>query len=604
MSVRWISCALLAALVPMTPALAEDPPTTADVEITGHIVRPEKIDPAKSDISVLKVPTGFHLERFAEGLINPRILAVGPDGTVYATRRSVGDVVMLKDTDGDGKADIVRTVASRPNMHGIAIDGRKAYLVTIKEIYVTDIASDGSFGPLTRIVDDLPDAGQHADRTIAVGADGMLYVSVGSTCNVCIEDNPENATMLQVKPDGGSRRIIASGLRNTIGFAFRPATGEMYGWDHGIDWLGDNAQPEEMNLIKDGHKYGWPYIYGMGEKNIQHDPPGSITHEEWARASDNPVMIHTAHAAPMQFAFYTGDQFPAEYRGDAFIAFHGSWNRNPPSGYEVLRVHFEDGKPKSLEPFLTGFLTQSADGKYGTSAGPFGVAVGNDGSLFIGDDANGAIYRITYKNAQTAQVTNATDKPSTSAALAEQDTPKELATAILGTEPADIKVTSPAFADGAKMDIRYSAYGENVSPELNWTSGPQARCPMLFCSKIQMHRSRSLSSTGSYTTCRPTRRICAKGCLAHRRSPIRRMHGKDGIPAAQLDTPARGRPTLLRITTIFNSSPSIPSLILSREPVAKRCWTRCKAMFFHGGSLSACFRNRYCRKLGTASWRN
>ena len=207
----------------MTPALAEDPPTTADVEITGHIVRPEKIDPAKSDISVLKVPTGFHLERFADGLINPRILAVGPDGTVYATRRSVGDVVMLKDTDGDGKADIVRTVASRPNMHGIAIDGRKAYLVTIKEIYVTNIASDGSFGPLTRIVDDLPDAGQHADRTIAVGADGMLYVSVGSTCNVCIEDNPENATMLQVKPDGSSRRIIASGLRNTIGFAFQPA---------------------------------------------------------------------------------------------------------------------------------------------------------------------------------------------------------------------------------------------------------------------------------------------------------------------------------------------------------------------------------------------
>ena len=172
---------------------------------------------------------------------------------------------MLKDTDGDGKADIVRTVASRPNMHGIAIDGRKAYLVTIKEIYVADIASDGSFGPLTRIADDLPDAGQHADRTIAVGPDGMLYVSVGSTCNVCIEDNPENATMLQVKPDGSSRRITASGLRNTIGFAFQPATGEMYGWDHGIDWLGDNAQPEEMNLIKEGRS-GWPYIYGMGEK--------------------------------------------------------------------------------------------------------------------------------------------------------------------------------------------------------------------------------------------------------------------------------------------------------------------------------------------------
>jgi glucose/arabinose dehydrogenase len=165
-----------------------------------------------AEIGKLKLPDGFHIAKFADGLINPRVLAVGDDGTLYATRRSVGDVVMLKDTNGDVVADVVQTVASRPNMHGIAIDGRKVYLVTIKEIYVADIQDDGTFGPLERIVDDLPDAGQHADRTLAVGPDGMLYVSVGST--------PENATILQVKPDGSSRRVLAWGLRNTIGFAF------------------------------------------------------------------------------------------------------------------------------------------------------------------------------------------------------------------------------------------------------------------------------------------------------------------------------------------------------------------------------------------------
>ena len=471
MSVR-LSVVILC-LLSLNAARAEEPPTTANVEITGHIVRPEKLDPAKSEAAGLKVPTGFQIKKFAGGLINPRILAIGPDGTVYATRRSVGDVILLKDTDGDGLADVVRTVASRPNMHGIAIDGRKAYLVTIKEIYATDIASDGSFGTLTRIVDDLPDAGQHADRTIAVGSDGMLYVSVGSTCNVCIEDNPESATMLQVKPDGSSRRIIASGLRNTIGFAFQPSTGELYGWDHGIDWLGDNAQPEEMNLIKEGHKYGWPLSMGWGEKNVQHDPPGSITHEEWAQSSDNPVLTHTADAAPMQFAFYSGDQFPAEYRGDAFIAFHGSWNRNPPSGYEVLRVHFEDGKPKSLQPFVTGFLLNSGGEKYGYMGRPFGIAVGKDGSLFIGDDANGAIYRITYEGKQTAvPATKGSDLPPMHSAPAGQDTPEELAGSIVGGKAGDMQLTSPAFSDGANMDIRYSAYGQNISPELTWSRGP------------------------------------------------------------------------------------------------------------------------------------
>jgi glucose/arabinose dehydrogenase len=339
-----------------------------------------------AEIGKLKLPDGFHIAKFADGLINPRVLAVGDDGTLYATRRSVGDVVMLKDTNGDVVADVVQTVASRPNMHGIAIDGRKVYLVTIKEIYVADIQDDGTFGPLERIVDDLPDAGQHADRTLAVGPDGMLYVIVGSTCNVCIEDNPENATILQVKPDGSSRRVLASGLRNTIGFAFEPSTGQLFGWDHGIDWLGDDDQPEELNLIAEGHKYGWPFIYGASRKNVQHQPPGNITHEDWALSSDEPVLMYTAHAAPMQFAFYTGTRFPPEYRGDAFVAMHGSWNRKPPSGYEVLRLHFENGKPKSTEPFITGFLSRSANGEYGFIGRPFGLAVGKDGSLFVGDD--------------------------------------------------------------------------------------------------------------------------------------------------------------------------------------------------------------------------
>jgi Raf kinase inhibitor-like YbhB/YbcL family protein len=384
----------------------------------------------------------------------------------------VGDVIMLKDTNGDGVADMVKTVASRPNMHGIAIDGRKVYLVTIKEIYVADIKDDGTFGQLQCIVDDLPDAGQHADRTLAVGPTACSMSAWAQPAMFASRTTPRTRACFR------SNLTAARGAFWHRGFATPSASPsslrprQLYGWDHGIDWLGDDDQPEEL-LIVEGHKYGWPYIYGSSKKNVQHQPPADITHDDWAQSSDEPVLMYTPHAAPMQFVFYGGAQFPPEYRGDA-AAMHGSWNRKPPSGYEVLRVHFEDGKPKSAEPFVTGFLTRSGNGEYGFVGRPFGLAVGKDGSLFIGDDANGAIYRVTYDNAKTTENSGMTAniKPPKNAALAEQDTPKELATEILGAKD-EIKVSSPAFDNGKTLDIRYSAYGDNVSPGLSWSRGPQ-----------------------------------------------------------------------------------------------------------------------------------
>jgi Raf kinase inhibitor-like YbhB/YbcL family protein len=473
MSVRLICAGLACALLPLSAAAQDKQP--AAVQIVGHVLKPKKLEPTKDQIAKLKVPDGFKLEVFADGLLDPRALAVGDDGTLYATRRNVGDVVMLKDEDGDGKAEVVKTVASRPDMHGIAIDGKKVYLVTIKELYVADIKDDGTFGDLKLLLDDLPDAGQHPDRTIAMGPDGMLYLSVGSTCNACDERNPENATMLQVKPDGSARKIFASGLRNTIGFAFEPGTGALYGMDHGIDWLGDDEQPEELNLIEHGKKYGWPYIYGKGGKNPQDEPPGDITLDEWAAASEEPVLTTIAHSAPMQMAFYTGTQFPEEYRGDAFLALHGSWNRKPPSGYEVFRITFEDGKPTGFEPFISGFLQQTGKGSYGFIGRPFGVAMAKDGSLFIGDDANGVIYRVSHE-AKTAQAGSDT---STGAAaeepvMSEQKTPEELAAEILKAEGNEtLEITSPAFKTGDRLDLRYSAYGQNISPALAWAKGPE-----------------------------------------------------------------------------------------------------------------------------------
>lgn len=381
----WVGAAVAMSVVAF--AAAQSPP----VEIVGHVFKPAITAPPPTP--AFKVPSGFRVSTFASGLDHPRILVTGTNGVVYATRRDPGDIVLLADRDGDGVAESRRIAVRRPMLHGLVVHGSRAYFVGVHDLFTADIGGDGMFSNTVRIVDDLPDAGQHADRTVIWGPDDMLYLSVGSTCNACDEPNPENAAILRLSPDGKSRQVFASGLRNTIGFAFHPDTHRLYGFDHGIDWLGDDDQGEEFNLIEQGKQYGWPYIYARSRQNPQDDPPGKISKDEWARLSTEPVLLYTAHAAPMQMVFYTGTQFPADYRGDGFAAMHGSWNRKSPSGYEVVRVHFENGRPTAIEPFLTGFL--SADG-HQTVGRPFGLTVAADGALLIGDDENGVIYRVAY----------------------------------------------------------------------------------------------------------------------------------------------------------------------------------------------------------------
>lgn len=381
----------------LLPASAQNP-KGVDIDIVGRILKPRRVDATPDAMRRLTAPAGFEIHRFATGLGKPRMIAVAEDGAVYVTRREPGDCLLLRDTDGDGKADQQTVVAKKEGLHGIALHGNRAYFATVKEVFVADRRPDGSFAELRQIAVDLPDGGQHANRTIGVGPDGMLYVSVGSSCNACTETNKESATLLRMKPDGSGREVFASGLRNTIGFGWHPETRALWGLDHGIDWLGDNQQGEELNLLEQGAKYGWPYVYGKGGFNLQDDPPGGVTHAAWAKQSREPALLYTAHSAPMQMVFYTGSQFPAEYRNDAFAAMRGSWNRKPPSGYEVVRIRFSAGKPVGIEPFVKGFLMQQ--GKEWSILGrPVGLAVAQDGSLLIGDDTNGVIYRVSKTGA-------------------------------------------------------------------------------------------------------------------------------------------------------------------------------------------------------------
>ncbi len=462
---------LALAVASAAPASAQQGDGT-DVSYSTTIFKPAKVDATPDRIAAIKAPPGFTVTAFATGLKNARVLAVAPDGTVYVSRRDQGDVLMLKDADGDGHADGPPVpVAHRAGAHGIAIHGGRFYLVAVKELFVADILADGRLGPLTMLTGDLPDAGQHANRTIAFGPDGMLYLSVGSTCNTCNESNPENATILRLTPDGKSRTIFASGLRNTVGFDWNPATGQLWGLDHGIDYLGDEVQPEELNRIERGKQYGWPHVYADNRIYPQSTPVGGITKEEWAAQSVPMVLGHAAHAAPMQMLFYTGGNFPAEYGGDAFATMRGSWNRKAPSGYEIVRIRFDRGEAKAIEPFVAGFLT---DGGRTHIARPVGLAMAKDGALLMADDGNGVIYRIAYAKGRAAAARTmppaAAMKRQAAAGFAVPIAMKRGETAARGT----LTVNSPDFGAGGPIAMRQSDYADGVSPALGWSAVPGA----------------------------------------------------------------------------------------------------------------------------------
>lgn len=374
-----------ASLIPET----EEEPTQSQVE--GYVFKPAVEEPTDENMEQLKLPDGFGIQKFAQDLGESRMMAVSESGHVYVTMRREGEVVLLEDTDNDGVSDRKETVANIEQAHGLTINDGKLYIVAVREVYAAEINTDGTLGEPQMLTDALPDGGQHPNRTIDFGPDGMMYLTVGSTCNSCPESNDMNATILRADADAQNLEIFATGLRNTIGFGWHPETNEMWGMDHGIDWLGDTEQKEELNKLVEGADYGWPYIFGEGKYNPGDRPPGDVTYQEYLNQSTLPTLTYTAHAAPMDMVFYNADEFPEELHNDAFVAMRGSWNRSNPVGYKVVRLHFENGQPTQFEDFLTGFLINNGRAHIGRLAG---LAIHSDGSILVSDDTNGVIYRV------------------------------------------------------------------------------------------------------------------------------------------------------------------------------------------------------------------
>ena len=352
------------------------------------------------DLKQLKLPEGFHIAAFATDVDGARMLTFTPGGVLLASESGENKIVALPDAKHTGKAERAVTVLSGLNEpHGIAFYEGKLYIAENDKVrrYDWDEANLRATNPVK--LTDLPTGGGHSTRSLLFHG-GKMYVSAGSSCNVCVEKDQRRATVMEFNPDGTGQKIFAKGLRNSVGLAVNPKTDTVWVTVNGRDWLGDDLPPETIyDLGHGGVDAGWPYCYG-----------DRIFDSEFAKSVDpalgpdrcknviEPKLQMQAHSAPLGLAFYEGTMFPPEYRNNIFVVFHGSWNRNVPTGYKVVRVKLDDkGQPiGGAQDFITGWIAPGETKKGRWMGRPVGIAFGSDGSMYVSDDAGGVIYRVTF----------------------------------------------------------------------------------------------------------------------------------------------------------------------------------------------------------------
>jgi glucose/arabinose dehydrogenase len=332
----------------------------------------------------LSLAEGYKLNVFASGLEGPRLMQITPAGDIVVSESDSGKILLLKrDSDGDGRSDGAETLKDGlDEPHGLWLEEGKLYVAEQSRVTRFDF-DGGNLSNAKPVLKAIPTGGSHSTRTIKRGPDSYFYVTVGSSCNVCIEEHPWRATMLRLDKDG-KPDVFASGLRNTVGFDWQPSTGVLYGVDNGRDRLGDDSPPEELNVIQQGAFYGWPYRHGLDitDPDYGKDMPKDLS-------PTPPVHTFTAHSAPLSIKFLTR-QKNSSMNGTALVAFHGSWNRSKKSGYEIVKLSWKDDGTISQEPFMTGCEKNEE-----VACRPVDIAESPDGTLFVSDDYAGAIYRIT-----------------------------------------------------------------------------------------------------------------------------------------------------------------------------------------------------------------
>ena len=437
---------LALAIILIGPALAQraspaapkestvfDPSTLPDQEIGRRFkIKADDLPPPNTGSAVasrpltvpytgqtLRVPAGFSATPFATGLEHPRRLLVLPNGDVLVAEQRRGYLTLLRDGDGDGRAEwIQRHVEGLNGPYGLAWKDNHVLVADQDGIWQVPHrlgALRAGMGGGQQKAADVPEAERkptphqvgeklitargvfgivqgHSNRPLAIDPkSGAMFVGVGSSGNIGVE--PEvKATIQRFDADGSNQKTVVSGARKPTGLAFHPDTGELFAVVQERDGLGDGLVPDYLIRVKEGAFYSWPYAY------IGQNPQPGFAHlsPEKVKASAVPDLLFESHSSALDIVFYNGQQFPAEYRGDAFVALKGSWNRSEPTGYKIVRVPFKDGKPEGVyENFAAGFWVAGRS-RAEVWGRPAALAVANDGSLLVGDDTGGTIWRIAY----------------------------------------------------------------------------------------------------------------------------------------------------------------------------------------------------------------
>ena len=341
----------------------------------------------------INLPDGFEIDFYAQDVTNARSMDLSPNGTLFVGTRSAGNVYALQDTDGDHKVDKKYTLLEEGNMpNGVAFKDGDLYIAEVDRILkISDVESKLSDPGIPEVIyDQYPSEKHHGWKFIDFGPDGKLYVPVGAPCNICNSEEDIFNSITRLNPDGTEMEVVQRGVRNTVGFTWHPETNHLWFTDNGRDMMGDDIPACELNVATaDGQHFGYPFCH---QGDLPDPEFGNLRPCSDFKA---PTQNLGAHTAPLGIEFYTGEQFPEQYKNVALMAEHGSWNRSKKQGYRISMVGLDDNfNSTGYDFFATGWLDEETDEAWGR---PVDIEFMPDGSMLISDDFADVIYRVTYK---------------------------------------------------------------------------------------------------------------------------------------------------------------------------------------------------------------
>ena len=405
----WLG-ATAALAVLASPAFAQSPPGFSALDksdptksnqnqgLKPHPVPPTVTPVEKLPVDKIKLPAGFKAEVWSSGHPGARTMVRGPKGTIFMGTRAIGRVYAIVDRDGKRQVKTLLSGLTQPN--GLVIKDGALYVLAINRVLRYDNIEDKLDNPGTPVdltaAFGLPDTVHHNWKYADFGPDGKLYIQVGANCNIC-EINPGiQGQIRRYNPDGTGMEVVARGVRNTVGFGWHPVTKELWFTDNGRDWAGNGGPEDELNRVakgQDGAFFGFPYCHANGIPDPDVKKPNACV------GVTMPAALTGPHSAGLGIKFYTGSMFPSSYKNVAFIARHGSWNREKKYGYDVVIARTSANGKAKIEPFLQGLLDDKTNQFFGR---PSYVMQMPDGALLVSDETSGAVYRISYGKPRVA----------------------------------------------------------------------------------------------------------------------------------------------------------------------------------------------------------